>query len=175
VREPAEALPHRRPSIDPDVATRNPGGHVSVRPSSIRPNTAKTPHRRHPRLGAGVFPDPRRGSPRTGRSGKGPNVESPLHRHDRECIEPLIEADARHPEIYPIMQPIHIRCGNLSVRHRCLHHSDIGHPPLQSGGSGGAKSQLHRVDHHRGRSRRRGRQPGAAALRHGSHATHDKH
>lgn len=68
-----------------------------------------------------------------------------------------------------IMQPIHIRCGQLSVKHRCAHHAHGLHSTPAAGGFAGAKAPLHRVDHHRGRSRRRGRQPGAAALRHGSH------
>ena len=68
-----------------------------------------------------------------------------------------------------IMQPIHIRCGQLSVKHRCAHHAHGPHSAPAAGGSSGTKAPLHRVDHHRGRSRRRGRQPGAAALHHGSH------
>jgi hypothetical protein len=68
-----------------------------------------------------------------------------------------------------IMQPIHIRCGQLSVKHRCAHHPHGLHPAPAAGGSSGTKAPLHRVDPHRGRSRRRGRQPGAAALHHGSH------
>lgn len=67
------------------------------------------------------------------------------------------------------MQPIHIRCGHLSVRHRCNHTGTNPNHQATAGFSNTAKSQAHRVDHHRGRSRRRGRQPGAAALRHDTH------
>ena len=81
--------------------------------------------------------------------------------------DPAIEAGRLQNIVLSTMQPIHIRCGHLSVNHRC------SHSPLASGGGSNSKAQLHRVDHHRGRSRRRGRQPGAAALRHDFHG-HDK-
>ncbi|MDH4373689.1 MAG: hypothetical protein QE510_09825 [Verrucomicrobiota bacterium] len=67
------------------------------------------------------------------------------------------------------MQPIHIRCGRAPVHHRCANHNESSRPQLHAGGSAHASTASHRVDHHRGRSRRRGRQPGSAAIHHGSH------